>query len=66
MIFAIAGIAAAAPTELTIELLLNDGEHFSSVTIDYHEGLRFPHLVRDDSDEASLDQILRPKRSQGM
>ncbi len=49
-----------------VELLLKDGEHFRSVTIDYHDGLRYPHLLRDDSDEASLDQILRSKHKKEM
>jgi predicted metalloprotease with PDZ domain len=44
-----------------IELLVRSGDHFRTVSIDYHEGLRYPHLVRDPNVPARLDDILAPR-----
>jgi predicted metalloprotease with PDZ domain len=43
-----------------IELLIKDGEHFRTVPIVYRGGLRYPHLERDGSGSAYLDEILAP------
>ena len=55
-------ITEAKGTDVAIELLLKDGEHYRTVEINYHDGLRFPHLVRSKSENASLDMILGSKR----
>lgn len=55
-------ITEAKDTDSAIELLLQDGEHYRTVSIDYHDGLRFPHLVRSKREKASLDLILQSKR----
>jgi predicted metalloprotease with PDZ domain len=44
-----------------IELILKNGDRFRTVRIDYHDGLRYPRLQRDDSVPARLDQILAPR-----
>ena len=44
-----------------IELLVKNGDRFRTVKIDYHDGLRYPHLERDDNAPARLDQILTPR-----
>ena len=44
-----------------IELLIKTGDRFRTVKIDYHDGLRYPHLQRDESTPARLDQILAPR-----
>jgi predicted metalloprotease with PDZ domain len=41
-----------------IELITKNGERFRIVTIDYHGGLRYPHLERDPTRPARLDDIL--------
>jgi predicted metalloprotease with PDZ domain len=41
-----------------IELMIRTGDVFKVVDLDYHEGLRYPHLVRDESVPARLDDIL--------
>ena len=41
-----------------IELLLRDGKHFRDVKIDYHGGLRYPHLERIPGTPDRLDDIL--------
>jgi predicted metalloprotease with PDZ domain len=53
--------AAAKPGGKAIELLIKDGDHYRAVAIDYHGGLRYPHLERTGSAAAALDAILQPK-----
>ena len=43
-----------------IELLLRYGNHFQDVKIDYHGGLRYPHLERVPGTPDRLDDILAP------
>jgi predicted metalloprotease with PDZ domain len=51
-------IRAAKDTERPIELIVKTGDRFRVVSVDYHEGLRYPHLERDTSVPARLDDIL--------
>jgi len=41
-----------------IELLVRNGERFRTVRLNYHEGLRYPHLERNTEIPARLDDIL--------
>ena len=54
-------IERAAKTKTPIELILSQGEVFKTARVDYHGGLRYPHLVRDGSKPALLDDILAPR-----
>jgi predicted metalloprotease with PDZ domain len=45
----------------TIDLLVKNGNRFRTVKIDYHDGLRYPHLEREGMAPARLDQILAPR-----
>jgi predicted metalloprotease with PDZ domain len=45
-----------------IELIVRNGEHYKVVDIDYHDGLRYPHLVRDAIIPARLDDILSARK----
>ena len=56
-----AAIEAAKKTGAAIEFLVKNGDRYRTVRIDYHEGLRYPHLERDGSTPARLDQILTPR-----
>jgi predicted metalloprotease with PDZ domain len=51
-------IQSAKGTALPIELIVKTGERFRVVSIDYHAGLRYPHLERDTAAPARLDDIL--------
>ena len=51
-------IAAAKGTAGPIELLVRDGERYRTVSIDYHGGLRYPHLARIAGAEDRLGAIL--------
>ena len=54
-------IKDAKKTGAAIELLVRSGDRYRTVKIDYHDGLRYPHLERDGSAPARLDQILTPR-----
>jgi predicted metalloprotease with PDZ domain len=41
-------------------LLMANGNYFQTVTIDYHGGVRNPHLERVNSKPDVLDEIIRP------
>jgi predicted metalloprotease with PDZ domain len=45
-----------------IELLVRNDDRFRVVRVDYHDGLRYPHLERDASQPARLDDILAPRK----
>jgi predicted metalloprotease with PDZ domain len=67
-IIAVNGIAldadqlkSAIKAKAAIELLVKNGDRYRTVKIDYHDGLRYPHLEREGSAAASLDQILTPR-----
>ena len=53
-------IVAAENNHQPIKLLLKRDEQFVTVTIDYHGGLRYPHLERVESAPDLLDQVLAP------
>jgi predicted metalloprotease with PDZ domain len=44
-----------------IELIVKNGDRYRTLRIDYHGGLRYPHLERDPSTPARLDAILAAK-----
>jgi predicted metalloprotease with PDZ domain len=41
-----------------IELIVRNGDRYRVAGLDYHGGLRYPHLQRDESVPARLDRIL--------
>ncbi|HUO17618.1 MAG TPA: peptidase M61 [Verrucomicrobiae bacterium] len=53
-------ILAAEKNNAPIKLLLKREKEFSTVTLDYHGGLRYPHLERVESTPDRLDEILAP------
>ena len=57
-----ATIKAAKTGTAPISLLIKDGKHYRTVAIDYHGGLRYPHLERDPAAPARLDDILAPRK----
>jgi len=54
-------IRAARTSPSPIELIVKHGTRFAVARLDYHEGLRYPHLERDPSQPARLDDILAPR-----
>ena len=55
-------IRAAKDTKRPIELIVKTGDLYRVVSIDYHNGLRYPHLERDASAVARLDDILAARK----
>jgi len=56
-------LLAAERTNTPIELLFKRGDTFKTITIDYHGGLRYPHLERVPGTPARLDAIFAPSGS---
>lgn len=54
-------ITDAATSTKPIVLIVKSGSHVHTVSVDYHGGLRYPHLVRTGSGPALLDAILAAK-----
>jgi predicted metalloprotease with PDZ domain len=55
-------IRSARTTKQPIELIVRNGDRFRVLHLDYHEGLRYPHLERDPSVPARLDDILAARK----
>ena len=43
-----------------IALLIKDGEYYRTYNIDYHDGEKYPHIVRDKSKPDLISDIIRP------
>jgi predicted metalloprotease with PDZ domain len=54
-------VTAARGSTKPIEMIVRSGDYFRTVHLDYHDGLRYPHLQRDQSHAALLDDILKPR-----
>ena len=50
----------AKGTTTPIELIVVNTGYYKTVRLDYHDGLRFPHLVRVNGTPDLLDEILKP------
>jgi predicted metalloprotease with PDZ domain len=50
----------AKPTTMPIQLLVANGVQYQTHAVDYHAGLRYPHLERDNSRQDFLSEIFRP------
>ncbi len=55
-------ILAAEKSKEPIKLLLKRGDEFVTVSLDYHGGMRYPHLERVEATPDRLDEILAPAK----
>jgi len=55
-------ITAAKDGQHPIGLIVRDGDHFKTVTIDYRDGLRYPRLERIEGAPDRLSAILAPRK----
>jgi predicted metalloprotease with PDZ domain len=55
-------ILAAEKSKEPIKLLLKRGDEFVTISLDYHGGMRYPHLERVESTPDRLDEILAPAK----
>ncbi len=53
--------AAASDHSQAIELLVKNFNEYKTVRIDYHGGLKYPHLIRDKSRPDTLAKLLKPR-----
>jgi predicted metalloprotease with PDZ domain len=53
-------IEAAQATTAPIRLIAANGTEVQTYSVDYHDGMRYPHLERDESRPNYLDEILHP------
>jgi predicted metalloprotease with PDZ domain len=51
-------ITAAKKSTAPIALLVKDNNQYRTVAVDYHDGLRYPHLTPTDNGPKRLDDIL--------
>jgi predicted metalloprotease with PDZ domain len=54
-------IKSAKDTSKPITLLVVVDGYYRTCTITYHEGARYPHLVRDDQRPDYLDELIKPR-----
>jgi predicted metalloprotease with PDZ domain len=54
-------ITAAKNDKAPIQLLIKRGERYMTVSVNYHGGLRYPHLARIPGSPALLDNLLAPR-----
>ena len=57
-----AAVTAAKGTAEKIELIVRDGTHFRTVTFDYHDGLKYPHLERIEGTPDRLGDLFTARR----
>ncbi len=53
-------ITASKGTTVPIEMIVSNTGYYKIVNLDYHDGLRFPHLEREQGTPDYLDEILQP------
>jgi predicted metalloprotease with PDZ domain len=53
-------VSAAKGGTKPIDLIVQNGEYIRTTSLDYHDGLRFPHLERDSSKPDVLGAIMKP------
>ena len=58
-----AALVAAETTKPPLQMLFKRGDKFQNIAIDYHGGLRYPHLERVAGTPNRLDAILAPSGS---
>jgi predicted metalloprotease with PDZ domain len=50
----------AAKSTAPLVLIAKDGEYYKTLSLDYHDGEKYPHLIRDKSKADLLGDIIRP------
>jgi predicted metalloprotease with PDZ domain len=55
-----AALQASLTNQKAIALLAENGEYYTAYAVDYHQGERYPHLVRVEGQPNLLDEIVKP------
>src|SRR5690242_15743091 len=56
-----AALRASVKNQQPISLLAENGEYYSTYQVNYHEGERYPHLVRAEGQPDMLDEMIKPQ-----
>ena len=56
-----AALRGSVHSQQPISLLAENGEYYSTYQVNYHEGERYPHLVREDGQPNILEEIIKPQ-----
>ena len=56
-----AAILAAKGTKLPIRLTVKNNDRFRDITLDYHDGPRYPRLQKVGTGDGGLDKLLTPR-----
>jgi len=55
-----AALRASVHSQQPLSLLAENGEYYSTYQVNYHEGDRYPHLVRAEGQPDLLDEMIKP------
>jgi hypothetical protein len=56
-----AALKSGIHSQQPLSLLAENGEYYKTYTVSYHEGERYPHLVREDGQPDVLDEVIKPE-----
>jgi hypothetical protein len=56
-----AALRASVHGQQPLSLLAENGEYYSTYQVNYHEGERYPHLVREEGQPDLLGEIVKPQ-----
>jgi predicted metalloprotease with PDZ domain len=56
-----AALRGAVRNQHPLALLAENGEYYNIYEVNYHEGERYPHLVREEAQPNILDEIIKPQ-----
>jgi nitrous oxide reductase accessory protein NosL len=59
----LAGMRQSQQSHKPLQLLVENTEYYKTVSLDYFDGPRSPHLMRDASKPDMLSDIIHPKAS---
>jgi predicted metalloprotease with PDZ domain len=58
-----AALRASVHNQQLLSLLAENGEYYNTYQVNYHEGDRYPHLVRVEGQPNLLDEVIKPQAS---
>jgi hypothetical protein len=57
----LAAMREAQKSHQPLQLLIENTEYYRTISLNYFDGIRNPHLVRDPSNPDLLSDIIKPK-----
>jgi predicted metalloprotease with PDZ domain len=56
------GLGATSSAKTPLQLIVKQRRRFTTITLDYSGGIRYPRLQKTGEGETSLDRLLKPRR----